>query len=361
MANSQKAFVSIDVSGNLTLIGWDSSAYLHGVSLIFNSRSNVIIRNLRLTSPRDCFPAPETYPNSWNARYDAISFVTTHTAWVDGNTFEDGPEAVAPDDFLWGWKVDRYDGLFDVEDGSDNITFSHNIVANHHKSLMWGGGEKEQDRDLGKMHFTVFGNHFSNSMSRNPLMRFGTFYIVNNLFENYNNKAPLYANATLLRRRGHPSLGGTTAALRPRAEAYTPDFQYDMGIYTMSSVLASGNAFSQSGSYPNDTTRIFTFYNLSPATVGTFCSPPDTSSLTALSSLRMPKSTFNGVDINLAKNVQATFAWYISKKTDSVAGGLQVTNCTGFAAQKVPRAFRSGRDVEAYVRKNAGQVGKTTP
>lgn len=105
--------------------------------------------------------------------------MSTTTAWLDGNTFEDSAAgAVAPDDIgLWGWQVDRYDGLFDVEDGSDSVTFSHNVVANHHKSLLWGGGEKEAGRDIGKMRFTVFGNRFVNSLSRNPLMRFGTFML----------------------------------------------------------------------------------------------------------------------------------------------------------------------------------------
>lgn len=219
--NVQKSWESVDVQGNLTLVGWDSEAYLHGVSLVFNVQSNVIIRNLRISPPRDCFPAPETYPSSWNARYDAISIVTSNNIWLDGNILEDGSSAVAPEPFLWGWEVDRYDGLCDVEDGSDNITFSHNIVANHHKSLLWGGGEKEGSRDIGKMHFTVFGNHFVNSMSRNPLMRFGTFYIANNVFSNYENLAPLYDYSTV------------TSSLARRNSSYTPNFEYNMGIYNL--------------------------------------------------------------------------------------------------------------------------------
>lgn len=207
----------------MTLIGWDSDTYLNGVSLVLNSQSNIIVRNIRISSPKDCFPSPETYPNSWNARYDAISIITSNLIWLDGNIFEDGPEAVAPDPFLWGWEVDRYDGLVDIEDGSDNITFSHNIVANHHKSLLWGGGEKEGYRDIGKMQFTVFGNHFVNSMSRNPLMRFGSFYIVNNVFSNYNNKSPLYDY----------QISDASTSLQRRDDTYTPDFQYNLGIYNM--------------------------------------------------------------------------------------------------------------------------------
>ncbi|KAI1121965.1 pectin lyase fold/virulence factor [Nemania abortiva] len=358
--NVQKSWESIDAQGNLTLIGMDSTAYLHGVSLVFNTRSNVIIRNLRLSSPRDCFPAPETYPSSWNARYDAVSFVTTTNAWLDGNTFEDGAAGpVAPDPFIWGWQVDRYDGLFDVEDGSDAITLSHNVVVNHHKSLLWGGGEKEGPRDQGKMRFTVFGNHFANSSSRNPLMRFGTFYIANNVFSNYANKPPLYSSD-----EGIPNsqAGGMEKGVsNDEAETpYLPDFEYNLGIYNLSSVLASGNYFDQTGLYPSDATRIFTFQSLgSPAGPASFCSPPDLSpSLLApgLAPLAQPPSALNGETLNLTSDVFAAFAYHLDAKTDSIEGGL-VEDCAKFEAQDMPRAFETADDVFAYVIRNAGQGG----
>jgi pectate lyase len=339
----------------VTLIGWDSDAYLNGVSLIFNSRSNIIIRNIRISPPRDCFPAPETYPSSWNARYDAISFVTTTNAWVDGNILEDGPTAVAPEPFLWDWQVDRYDGLFDVEDGSDNITFSHNIVANHHKSLLWGGGEKEGPRDIGKMKFTVFGNHFVNSMSRNPLMRFGTFYIVNNVFSNYNNEKPQFETNTtssILKARFKPE----------QRDDYTPNFGYNMGIYNMSSVLISGNYFDQSGTYPNDQTRIFTFSNLAtPDQPATLCSPSDhPAAYPQLASMARPGNTFNGQYVNLTENVMDSYRYYIGRKTDSIAGGL-INSCGEFQGQVMPESFESSDAVFGYVNSNAGQVGRHVP
>ncbi|KAI0432198.1 polysaccharide lyase family 1 protein [Xylaria sp. FL1042] len=368
--NVQKSWESIDAQGNLTLVGMDSTTYLHGVSLIFNSRSNIIMRNIRISSPRDCFPAPETYPSSWNARYDAVSFVTTTTAWLDGNVFADSPSgAVAPDDFIWGWEVDRYDGLFDVEDGSDAITFSHNVVANHHKSLLWGGGEKEGPRDLGKMRFTVFGNHFANSSSRNPLMRFGTFYIANNVFSNYENNAPLYASSDS--DDGETSVSSDSLRIRrpPQSEGdafkneddapYLPDFQYNLGIYNLSSVLVTGNYFDQTGVYPDDATRIFTFQDLAtPDQPARFCSPPDASSsgIAQVSSLAQPRSVLNGEAVNLTANVFQTFAYYLGAKTDSVDGGL-VVDCAKFEAQDMPVSFDTAEDVLTYVLENAGQVG----
>ncbi|KAI0906773.1 polysaccharide lyase family 1 protein [Ustulina deusta] len=358
--NVQKSWESIDAQGNLTLIGMDSTAYLHGVSLVFNSRSNIIMRNLRISSPRDCFPAPETYPSSWNARYDAVSFVTTTTAWLDGNVFSDSlAGAVAPDAFLWGWQVDRYDGLFDVEDGSDAVTFSHNVVANHHKSLLWGGGEKEGPRDLGKMRFTVFGNQFANSSSRNPLMRFGTFYVANNVFSDYANKPPLYSSSDGTstsypsERRSEGDLSGSEVDA-----PYLPDFQYNLGIYNLSSVLVSGNYFDQTGIYPDDATRIFTFQDLAtPDQPASFCSPPDMSSsdVAQLGSLAQPPSALNGEVVNLTANVFRTFTYYLGAKTDSVDGGL-VADCAKFEGQDMPVSFNTAEDVLAYVLENAGQV-----
>ncbi|GAW22722.1 hypothetical protein ANO14919_122650 [Xylariales sp. No.14919] len=363
--NAQKSWEAIDAQGNLTLIGLDSTAYLQGVSLVFNSRSNIIMRNLRISSPRDCFPAPETYPSSWNARYDAVSFVTTTTAWLDGNIFSDSRDgAVAPDDFIWGWEVDRYDGLFDVEDGSDNITFSHNVVANHHKSLLWGGGEKEGPRDLGKMRFTVFGNHFANSSSRNPLMRFGTFYIANNVFSNYANRAPLYSSSD---EASGSHLPGPRLEGRKRdasededhtSSSYMPDFQYHLGIYNLSSVLVSGNYFDQTGAYPDDSTRFFTFQNLAtPDQPASFCSPPDVpsySDVPQLGSLAQPQSVLNGKLVNLTANVFQTFAYYLDAKSDSVEGGLRL-DCAKFEGQNMPVSFDTADDVLAYVTQNAGQ------
>ncbi|KAH9899069.1 polysaccharide lyase family 1 protein [Xylariomycetidae sp. FL2044] len=379
--NAQKKWESIDAQGNLTLIGLSdddgsdgAAAALDGVSLVFNSRSNVIVRNLRLSPPRDCFPAPETWPSTWNARYDAVSLVSTTGVWMDGNVFEDSLTTgapVAPEDLgLWGWQVDRYDGLFDVEDGSDDITFSHNVVANHHKSLLWGGGEKEAERDLGRMRFTVFGNRFVNSSSRNPLMRFGTFYIVGNVFENYENREPLYeyvdgeedqVDRGLIGRRGEVGINGLLG--RRDDEVYMPDFQYHMGIYNLSSVLVSGNYFAQTGVYPDDKTRLFTFSNLAtPESPATFCSPPDLSAVDAeaypqLANFIEPQSALNGQLLNLTSNVFQTYGYYISEKDDSVAGGL-VDNCAKFEGQKMPLSFGTADEVYEYVLQNAGQVGR---
>lgn len=71
--NTQKAAVAFSVTSNTTIIGIPeknpaNGPALNGITLSLNVANNVIVRNLKLVSPADCFPAPETYPSSWNAK-----------------------------------------------------------------------------------------------------------------------------------------------------------------------------------------------------------------------------------------------------------------------------------------------------
>ena len=106
----------------------------------------------------------------------------------------------------------------------------------------------------------------------------------------------------------------------------------------MSSVLVSGNYFDQTGAYPHDITRIFTFSNLAtPSSPAMLCSPADISiqEITAyphLAGLEIPSNSFNGEYVNLTNNVMKMFKYYIEKKTDSVLGGF-VQSCAKFEGQ----------------------------
>jgi hypothetical protein len=128
----------------------------------------------------------------------------------------------------------------------------------------------------------------------------------------------------------------------------------------------SGNYFDQTGAYPTDETRVFTFNDLAtPDYPATFCSPPDlpAESLalnSQLAEFTQPSNVLNGLNLNLTDNVIQTFEYYISVKTDSVAGGL-IENCAAFEGQAMPVLFETSADVFEYVNSNAGQVGKNTP
>ncbi|KAL1741713.1 polysaccharide lyase family 1 protein [Schizophyllum fasciatum] len=332
---TQKAQVGLRLTNDTSLIGLDSSAALDGVSLFVSSVSNVWIRNLKLVSPADCFPAPERFPSSWNAGFDAVGLVTSTNVWVDGCELQDqlSGEYVIPDE-IDGWQVDRFDGeyrwLFDCEDGSDNVTFSHNIVRNHHKSMLLGGGTKEADRDLGKMHFTIFGNHFNNSASRNPLMRFGTFDIAGNLYSYSNDAQPLFSNETKERRADGP------------ADA---TFQYNLGVYNQSTIHVRANAFVVTGEHASDTSRVFTIGESTlPDRPARLCVDADS------------ESSINDSSFDMGALAQTAVNWFVQEGR-ATEGAVLVT-CEGVEKEgyELPAALQTGAEVEEYVLAHAGQV-----
>ncbi|KAI5804947.1 polysaccharide lyase family 1 protein [Geopyxis carbonaria] len=299
-ANSQKRWVAVEVPSNTTLVGLPG-ATLSGVNIKLSSVSNVVIRNLHIIPPADCFPAPESWPANWNARYDAISVVTATTLWLDGLTLQSHPNASLALESLGfdGWLVDRTDGLLDIEDGSDAITLSHSVIANHGKSLLFGGGNKEADRDLGKMRITLWGNRFEASRSRNPLMRFGTYEIVNCVFVARNDKAPLWGD------------GGQGD---PPTEVDAKPFQYHFGVYNQSSVVTQGNVFRQTGLYPQDLSRVFAYSDLTRADIpAKYCAREE----------KAWGSMFNGEPVDLGEIQRKTMEYNIAAANGKlVEGGL---------------------------------------
>ncbi|KAL1718220.1 polysaccharide lyase family 1 protein [Schizophyllum commune] len=341
---TQKAQVGLRLTNNTSIIGLDKTAALDGVNLYLSSVDNVWVRNLKLVSPADCFPAPETFPSSWNAEFDAVGLVTSTNVWVDGCELQDqlSGEYVVPDE-IDGWQVDRFDGkskrLFDCEDGTDNVTFSHNIIRNHHKSLLIGGGTKEADRDLGKMHFTIFGNHFNNSASRNPLMRFGTFDIASNLYSYTNDAEPLFdTNST--------TNNTTTDNLTSRATAPADAvFQYNLGVYNQSTIHVRANAFVATGAHADDASRLYT---ISEATL------PERPARVCVDA--GVESTLNGGVVDMGSVANATVDYFVGEGR-AVEGAVLVT-CEGVAEEgyELPVTLTSGKEVENYVLANSGQV-----
>ncbi|THV07139.1 polysaccharide lyase family 1 protein [Dendrothele bispora CBS 962.96] len=347
LANTMKSQVGFHLTNDTSVIGLDENAALNGGEFYVASVDNVWIRNMKLVSPQDCFPAPETFPSSWNSLYDAVGVVTATNLWVDSCELQDqlSGEYVQPDEIL-GWQVDRFDGLFDAEDGSDNITFSHNIVRNHHKSMLLGGGTKEAPRDLGKMHFTVFGNLFNGSASRSPTMRFGTFDVLANVYENVNDNNPIFdTNATLL-----PA--STDSEIQSRADGDSDDdvpldavFEYILGVYNQSTVQIQDNVFMQTGSDPTDLSRIFT---ISESTLPEFPARVCVHESDFF-------STMNGQPIdNLTVVMQDTIDHFV--ETGSMVEGAVVVTCEGIEiGYELPKKFGSAEEVVTYVMAEAGQ------
>lgn len=187
--------------------------------------------------------------------------------------------------------------------------------------MLLGGGTKEADRDLGKMHFTIFGNHIINSASRNPLMRFGSFDISANLFESVNNKSPVYKRADV------------------PADAV---FQYHFGVYNQSQVQLQDNIFVQTGSVPDDTSRIFT------VTENLLADRP--AKLCVRNSFN---STMNGKAVDLVGLARGALNYAVGLGR-AVTGGV-VFGCDGFSVPSLPTKFTNYSQVQSYVLSQAGQ------
>ncbi|MEU7720851.1 pectate lyase family protein [Streptomyces tibetensis] len=193
-SNKEKAQIQLTVPSNTTLEGAGRDARLLGVFLTVNTGSNIIVRNLHLEAPVDHFtgwsPDDGTHGN-WNARFDAMTVITGRYIRIDHCTFTDGryPDREAPLGFH-GERVQRHDGLLDIEDGSDLITVSDSRFENHDKAILIGSGDGRGDRDRGHLKVTFARNLFSDIVQRAPRVRFGQVHVVNNV---HRGRTPLYA------------------------------------------------------------------------------------------------------------------------------------------------------------------------
>jgi len=178
----------IKVGSNKTLVGIGSSAFLNRIGLIIQTKSNIIVRNIRF-SMKDV-PIARTDENKivgWvngaakslsdpdciGMQADDTSYAEsarmTRNVWIDHCEFSNEDPSVMTD-------VDRYDGLVDGKNNTSNVTVSWCYFHDHHKaSLMGKGNSDDYDR-----HITYSHNYFKNILSRLPLIRFGKVHMLNN-------------------------------------------------------------------------------------------------------------------------------------------------------------------------------------
>jgi pectate lyase len=185
-ANQDKA-IKANVPANTTIIGVGRNAGIKGASLQIRGVDNVIVRNLTLESPVDCFPQWDPTDGSkgnWNSEYDtAVVYGSTHV-WLDHNTFTDGehPDSEAPTHF--GMLYQQHDGELDIVRGADYVTASWNVFTEHDKTILIGNSDSESTAvgDRGKLKATFHHNLFSNLVERAPRVRFGQVDVYNNHF-----------------------------------------------------------------------------------------------------------------------------------------------------------------------------------
>ncbi|KND46489.1 MULTISPECIES: pectate lyase family protein [Streptomyces] len=146
----------VDLGSHTTVLGVGSSSGFTGGGLRIKERTNVVVRNLNISKP----VAPA----------DGITVQKSTKVWIDHNSFS----ADRTHD------KDHYDGLLDINHGSDNVTVSWNTFKEHFKGSLVGHSDKNASEDTGHLKVTYHHNHFSNVYSRIPSLRFGTGHFYNN-------------------------------------------------------------------------------------------------------------------------------------------------------------------------------------
>lgn len=182
-ATRQGAAIKVKVPGDTTLVGVGKNAGIMGGSLQLQGVDNVVVRNLTLESPLDCFPQwdpTDGATGAWNSEYDSMVVYGSTHVWVDHNTFTDGghPDSSLPS--YYGEVYQQHDGELDVVRGADLVTASWNVFADHDKTLMIGNSDSAGDTDRGRLRVTLHHNVFRDIVERAPRVRFGQVDAYNN-------------------------------------------------------------------------------------------------------------------------------------------------------------------------------------
>ncbi|GHH44428.1 pectate lyase family protein [Streptomyces candidus] len=185
-ATKQSKAIKAYVPANTTIIGIGRDAGITGGSLQIQGVDNVIVRNLTVESPLDCFPQwdpTDGAKGAWNSEYDAMVIHGSTHVWIDHNTFTDGAH---PDSSLpryYGELYQQHDGELDIVRGANHVTASWNTFADHDKTLMIGNSDSAAATDAGKLKVTLHHNRFTGVVERAPRVRFGQVDAYNNHFD----------------------------------------------------------------------------------------------------------------------------------------------------------------------------------
>ncbi|MER5965131.1 polysaccharide lyase family 1 protein [Streptomyces sp. NPDC002057] len=184
-ATAQGEAIKVRVPANTTISGVGGNAGITGGSLQVQGVDNVVVRDLTLESPLDCFPQwdpTDGATGAWNSEYDSLVVYGSTHVWIDHNTFTDGahPDSSLPS--YYGEVYQRHDGELDIVRGADLVTVSWNVFTDHDKTLMIGNSDSAGATDRGKLRVTLHHNLFENVVERAPRVRFGQVDAYNNHF-----------------------------------------------------------------------------------------------------------------------------------------------------------------------------------
>lgn len=145
----------VKVGSNKSVLG-TSGASLIGVGLRVNKKSNVIIRNLKVSKVLA-------------SAGDAIAIQASTKVWVDHVDVSSDRDH----------DKDFYDGLLDVTHGSTFVSITNSVLHDHWKASLVGHSDNNGSEDKA-VTVTYAFNKWYNLNSRMPSFRFGTGHIFNN-------------------------------------------------------------------------------------------------------------------------------------------------------------------------------------
>lgn len=156
-AQGRNSMFDVKRTSNITFIGTDGFK-MNKVGIFAKEANNIIFRNLHIILP----------PYS----ADGLSMQESSQIWVDHCTFESTNQT-----------KDAEDGSCDITHGTYNVTVSWCKFIQTQKSCLVGhsDGNGSEDKNI---KVTFHHNHFQNSGSRHPRLRFGTAHVYNNFYDN---------------------------------------------------------------------------------------------------------------------------------------------------------------------------------
>ncbi|MGW0821197.1 pectate lyase family protein [Streptomyces sp. NPDC002845] len=185
-ADNQDKAIKANVPANTTIVGVGKNSGILGGSLQIRAVDNVIVRNLTIEAPIDCFPqwdpTDDNNTGAWNSEYDAVVVYGATHVWIDHNTLTDGryPDSSLPTYF--GKTYQQHDGLLDIVRGANYVTASWNSFEDHDKTMLIGNSNSAGATDEGKLKVTLHHNRFEGIVERAPRVRFGEVDVYNNHF-----------------------------------------------------------------------------------------------------------------------------------------------------------------------------------
>ncbi|WP_328870483.1 pectate lyase [Streptomyces sp. NBC_00287] len=185
-AANQDKMIKASVPANTTIVGVGRDSGIRGGSLQIRGVDNVIVRNLTIEAPVDCFPqwdpTDDNKTGAWNSEYDGVVVYGSTHVWIDHNTLTDGryPDSSLPEYF--GKVYQQHDGLVDVVRGANYVTVSWNSLEDHDKTMLIGNSDSAGSTDSGKLKVTLHHNRFEGIVERAPRVRFGQVDSYNNHF-----------------------------------------------------------------------------------------------------------------------------------------------------------------------------------